>query len=50
MANHQPYPRPSIDLDNGWYQLNVLAEMVDKERIFEFLITPISEPACNRHI
>lgn len=46
IANNQPYLRPSIDLDNGWYQIDVLAGMVDEERVFEFLITPTNEPIC----
>lgn len=50
IANHKPYPRPSIDLDNGWYQIDVLAGMVDEERVFEFLITPTNEPKCTADV
>lgn len=50
IANHQPYPRPSIDLDNGWYQIDVLAGMMDGDRVFEFLIKPISEPKCTADV
>lgn len=50
IANHKPYPRPSIDLDNGWYQIDVLAGMVDEERVFEFLIKPASEPKCRADV
>lgn len=50
IVNNQPYLRPSIDLDNGWYQIDILAGMVDEERVFEFLIKPISEPKCTADV
>lgn len=50
IANHKPYLRPSMDLDNGWYQIDVLAGMKDDERAFEFLIKPTSAPKCTADV
>lgn len=50
IANHKSYPRPSIDLDNGWYQIDVLAGMIDDKRTFEFLIKPTNEPTCTADV
>lgn len=50
IANHRPYLRPSIDLKNGWYQIDILAGIIDREKYFEFLIKPVNEPKCTADV
>lgn len=50
IANHQPYPRPSIELANGWYQIDILAGIINQERTFEFLIKPTDNPKCTADV